>query len=243
MKKIKEHKRILNVCITKNYLVNLFCIKFFMLFIVVPLFLIITTDIFSQYGHSNIVIDVWGISEEINGTENADNITGTVNKDYINGLNGNDNLIGKEAGDDISGGSGNDIIFGKDGRDILWGKAGNDHIEGEKGNDRLYGGRGNDVLIGGTGNDTIAGGIGKDIFICGTGNDILRDLNETQGDTIPQNDCENSEYSKTGDLISLQQQQNIDPNDTNNKVIEKSNLKIEEKNSDKDEGFFFGLFK
>ena len=114
---------------------------------------------------------------------------------------------------------------------------------GEKGNDRLYGGRGNDVLIGGPGNDTLTGGIGKDSFSCGTGNDIIRDLNETQGDTIPQNDCENSEYIKTGDLISLQQEQNLDPNDTNNKVIEKSNPKIEVKNSDKEESFFFGLFK
>ncbi|HJT83286.1 MAG TPA: calcium-binding protein [Nitrososphaeraceae archaeon] len=243
MKKIKEYKRILNVSITKNRLLNLFSIKFFMLFIVVSLFLIVTTDIFSQYRHSNIVIDVWGITEEINGTEKADNITGTVNKDNINGLDGNDNLIGKEAGDDISGGSGNDKIFGQDGRDILWGKAGNDHLEGEKGNDRLYGGRGKDVLIGGAGNDTLTGGIGKDSFSCGTGNDIIRDLNETQGDTIPQNDCENSKYSKTGDLISLQPQQNLDPNDTNNKVIEKSNPKIEVKNSDKDESFFFGLFK
>ena len=216
-----------------------------MLFICVLLFLLITTDIFSQYGHSNIVNDVFGVTERINGTENADNITGTINKDYINGLNGNDNLIGKEAGDDISGGSGNDTIYGNDGRDILWGKAGNDHIEGEKGNDRLYGERGNDILIGGPGNDIITGGSGQDIFICGTGKDIIRDLNKTQGDTIPQNDCENSEYSKTGHLISLQQQlqQNSDPKNTNSEIIEKSNPKIEEKNSDKDQGLFFGLFK
>lgn len=244
MKKIKEHKRILNVCFTKNCLVNLFCIKFFMLFILTSIFLIITTDMFSQYYHNNIIIDVWGITDAINGTENADNITGTVNKDYINGLNGNDSLIGKEAGDDISGGSGNDTIYGNDGRDVIWGKAGDDHIEGEKGNDRLYGGRGNDVIVGGPGNDTITGGIGKDIFICGTGNDIIRDLNETQGDTIPQNDCENSKYNKTGDLISLQQQQNPDPKNTNSVITEKSNPKIEEeKNSKQDEGFFFGLFK
>ena len=242
MKKIDEHKRILNFNITKNCLLNLFSMKFFMFFIFVPLFLIMTTYIFFQYGHNNIVIDVWGVTEKINGTENADNITGTINKDFINGFNGNDNLIGKEAGDDISGGSGNDTIYGNDGRDILWGKAGNDHLVGEKGNDRLYGGRGNDILVGGSGKDTFIGGIGKDIFICGTGNDIIRDLNKTQGDTIPQNDCENAEYNKTGDLISLQQQ-NLDPNNTNSKIIEKSNLKLEEKNSDKDEGFFFGLFK
>ena len=119
------------------------------------------------------------------------------------------------------------------------------HIEGEKGNDRLYGERGNDILIGGPGNDIITGGIGKDIFICGIGNDIIRDLNETQGDTIPQNDCENSKYNKTGDLISLKQQpqQNSDPKNTNSEFIEKSDPIIEEKNSDKDQGLFFGLFK
>ena len=253
MKKIKEHnKRILNFNDKKNYLIyNLFCIKFFMLFIFVSLLLINTIVSFSQNGHNDIVNDVWAITEEINGTENTDNITGTINKDFINGLNGNDNLIGKEAGDDISGGSGNDTIYGNDGRDILWGKAGHDHIEGEKGNDRLYGGRGNDVLIGGSGKDTATGGIGQDIFICGTGNDLIRDLNKTQGDLIPQNDCENAEYGNTGYLISLQQQQqqqqqqqeNSNSKNINSEIIEKSNTKIEEKSSDKGKGFFFGLFK
>jgi Ca2+-binding RTX toxin-like protein len=244
MKKIKNHTRFLNIYYTKNYLVNIFCLRFFTLFLIVSLFLITTAGIFTHYDHSNIIIDVWGITGTINGTESADNITGTANKDYINGLNGNDNLIGKEAGDDISGGSGNDTIYGNDGRDVLWGKSGDDHIDGEKGNDRLYGGRGNDVIVGGPGNDTITGGIGKDVFICGTGKDILRDLNETQGDTIPQNDCENSKYNKTGDLVSLQQQQNLDPKNINNAITEKSNPKSEkDKRLDKDGGFFFGLFK
>jgi Ca2+-binding RTX toxin-like protein len=227
---------------------NFCCIKLFMLCLFVFVCLISAIVIFSQHGNNNIVNDVLAITaEEINGTESADNITGTANKDYINGLNGNDNLIGKEAGDDISGGSGNDTIYGNDGRDILRGKSGNDHIEGEKGNDRLYGGRGNDVLIGGSGKDTFTGGMGRDTFTCGTGNDLLRDLNKTQGDTIPQNDCEYSKYGNTEHLISLQQQQqqqqNLDPNNINSEIIKKSNPKIEEKNSDKGEGFFFGLFK
>jgi Ca2+-binding RTX toxin-like protein len=250
MKKIKEHnKRILNFNYKKNYSIcNLFSIKFFMLFIFVSLLLINTIVNFSQNGHNDIVNEVWAVVEEINGTENADNITGTINKDIINGLNGNDNLIGKEAGDDISGGSGNDTIYGNEGRDILWGKSGNDHIEGEKGNDRLYGGRGNDVLIGGSGKDTLTGGIGQDIFICGTGNDTIRDFNKTQKDTIPQNDCENAKYGNTGYFISLQQQQQQQQENSNsknikNEIIDKTNAKVEEKNSDKEEGFFFGLFK
>jgi Ca2+-binding RTX toxin-like protein len=241
MNKIKEpNKKILNFNDKKKFLIyNFFCI-------VVSVFSINTVSIFSQDGHNDTVYDVWAITEVINGTENTDNINGTINKDFINGLNGNDNLVGKEAGDDISGGSGNDTVYGNDGRDILWGKAGNDHIEGEKGNDRLYGGRGNDVIIGGKGKDTATGGIGQDIYICGTGNDLIRDFNKTQGDSIPQNDCENAKYGNTGHVISLQQQQqqeNSNFKNINSKIIDKSNTKIEEKGSDKGEGFFFGLFK
>ena len=74
---------------------------------------------------------------------------------------------------------------------------------------------------------------------------MIRDLNKTQGDLIPQNDCENAEYGNTGYHISLQQQQqeNSNSKNINNEVIEKSNTKIEEKSSDKGKGFFFGLFK
>jgi hypothetical protein len=252
MKKTKEYiKRILNFNDKKIFFVcNLFCIKLFVLCIFLSISLINSIFILPQNGHNNIVNDIWALIEEINGTENADNITRTINKDFINGLNGNDNLIGKEASDDISGGSGNDTtIYGNDGRDILWGKSGNDHIDGEDGNDRLYGGRGNDVLIGGSGKDTFTGGIDQDIFLCGTGDDIIRDFNKTQRDTIPQNDCENAEYGNTGHLISLQQQlqqqqqqENSNSKNRNSEISDKSNTKIEEKNSDNEEGFFFGLF-
>jgi hypothetical protein len=250
MKKIKEHnKKNLNLNDKKNFFVyNLYSIKFFMIFIFVSIFLTYTIAICSQNGHNNMMNDVWAeVAEEIiNGTENADNITGTINKDFINGLNGNDVLIGKGAGDDISGGSGNDTIYGNDGRDILWGKAGNDQIDGEKGNDRLYGGRGNDILIGGSGKDTATGGIGQDIFICGTGNDIIRDFNTTQKDTIPQNDCENAEYDNTKHLISFEQQQqeNSNSKSRNSEIINKTNTKVNGKNSENgEEGLFFGLFK
>jgi hypothetical protein len=56
MEKIKEHnKRILKFNDKKNYLIyNLFCIKFFMLFIFVSLLLINTIVSFSQNGHNDI---------------------------------------------------------------------------------------------------------------------------------------------------------------------------------------------
>ncbi len=242
---IERNNKILN-CNSKKIKAYLICINFFILCMFGSIFLV-DFIIFSQNGHNNIVITVWAAAEEINGTENADNITGTIDKDIINGLNGNDTLAGKETGDDISGGSGDDTIYGNDGRDILWGKAGNDRIEGEKGNDRLYGGRGNDVLIGGSGKDTVTGGVGQDIFICGTGNDTIRDFNKTQKDTFPQNDCENAKYGNTGHFISLQQQQednsNIKISNSDKDASDKTDPKLEEKNSDNEEGFFFGLFK
>ena len=243
---IEHNKKILYYNSKKKFLIrSLSCTNLFVSCIFGSIFFINSLVIFSQNEHNNIVNVVWAI-EEINGTENADNITGTINNDIINGLNGNDTLVGKDAGDDISGGSGDDAIYGNDGRDILWGKAGNDRIEGEKGNDRLYGGRGNDVLIGGSGKDTVTGGVGQDIFICGTGDDTIRDFNKTQKDTFPQNDCEKAKYNNTGHIISLQQQQEQDNSNSknrNSKIIDKTDTKVEEKNSDNGEGFFFGLFK
>ena len=130
-------------------------------------------------------------AEEIVGSENHDKLVGTDQMDTIKGFGGNDTVLGKNGGDDISGGDGNDIIYGDNGRDFLKGKSGDDRIEGGQGNDRIYGDRGNDVLIGGLGNDLILGGPGKDIFICNEGTDTLADFNLTDGDIIPENDCEN----------------------------------------------------
>ena len=129
-------------------------------------------------------------AEEINGTENADNITGTINQDTIKGLGGNDTLSGKEAGDDISGGNGSDVIYGGDGIDFLRGKTGDDQLDGGKGNDRLFGDKGNDILVGGSGNDSLIGGPGQDRFICDSGRDTIIDFNQTEGDAIPNKDCE-----------------------------------------------------
>src|SRR5829696_7050113 len=159
------------------------------------LFLSVEFDTKSSH---NIINIVW-----------ADIIKGTINKDIIKGLDGNDTIYGMQSGDDISGGSGDDIIYGNEGRDVLKGKAGNDRIEGEEGNDRIYGDRGNDILIGGPGNDTLTGGLGKDIFMCGTGADTITDFNITQGDTIPENDCETVRYGSNTESssIALQQEQ------------------------------------
>jgi len=173
---------------------NLFCFVIISSLSTILLGSNISIDINSDYSpgtsHNHFVMlkEVW--SEEINGTENADNITGTINQDIINGLGGNDFIYGKEAGDDISGGDGNDTIFGEQGRDFLRGKSGNDQIDGGEGNDRLFGYNGNDVLIGGPGNDVFIGGSGSDKFICGTGKDKVSDFNQAEGDVIPSNDCE-----------------------------------------------------
>lgn len=148
-------------------------------------------------------------AEEINGTENADNITGTINQDTIKGLGGNDTLYGGEAGDDLSGGNGSDVIYGGDGRDFLRGKTGDDQLDGGKGNDRLFGDKGNDVLVGGSGNDTLIGGPGQDIFICNNGKDTIIDFNQTEGDVIPNKDCEiinNSNNYPTNDTKPSNQQ-------------------------------------
>jgi Ca2+-binding RTX toxin-like protein len=149
--------------------------------------------------------DVW--AENINGTANDDNITGTINQDMIKGLGGNDTLSGQEAGDDISGGDGDDVIFGGDGRDFLRGKSGNDQIDGGGGNDRLYGYNGNDILIGGPGNDVFIGGPGADKFICGTGKDTVSDFNQTEGDVIPDNDCETINKANALDQVAIDSDQ------------------------------------
>ncbi len=205
------------------------------------LFLSVEFDTKSSH---NIINIVW--ADIINGTENADNITGTINKDIIKGLDGNDTIYGMQSGDDISGGSGDDIIYGNEGRDVLKGKAGNDRIEGEEGNDRIYGDRGNDILIGGPGNDTLTGGLGKDIFMCGTGADTITDFNITQGDTIPENDCETVRYGSNTESSSIalqqEQQSGVKSGNINSKEII-GNTNTTTKKETNPVGGFFGLFK
>src|SRR5215210_1648305 len=209
------------------------------------LFLSVEFDTKSSH---NIINIVW--ADIINGTENADNITGTINKDIIKGLDGNDTIYGMQSGDDISGGSGDDIIYGNEGRDVLKGKAGNDRIEGGEGNDRIVGDRGDDILVGGSGNDTLTGGLGKDIFMCGTGTDTITDFNITQGDTIPENDCETVKYgsnTESNSIASQQEQQSgvQSGNINSEEIIGNTNINTTttKKETNTDGGGFFGLFK
>src|SRR5215207_6329340 len=187
------------------------------------LFLSVEFDTKSSH---NIINIVW--ADIINGTENADNITGTINKDIIKGLDGNDTIYGMQSGDDISGGSGDDIIYGNEGRDVLKGKAGND------------------ILIGGPGNDTLTGGLGKDIFMCGTGADTITDFNITQGDTIPENDCETVRYGSNTESSSIalqqEQQSGVKSGNINSKEII-GNTNTTTKKETNPVGGFFGLFK
>ena len=76
------------------------------------------------------------------------------------------------------------------------------------------------MLIGGAGNDTLTGGPGKDIFICGTGTDTITDFIVTQKDAVPENGCENTKYSSSGNTkanksLSLQQQQQQEQDEDN----------------------------
>lgn len=197
--------------------------------------------------HPKSDTDFFGLvfAEEINGTENADNITGTINQDTIKGLGGNDTLYGREAGDDISGGNGSDVIYGGDGRDFLRGKTGDDQLDGGKGNDRLFGDRGNDVLAGGSGNDSLIGGPGQDRFICNNGRDTIIDFNQTEGDVIPNKDCEiinNSDKYTAKDTKSSNQQKI--PGLENQKIDEASKQESENNNAKSNDpsSNIFGFF-
>jgi Ca2+-binding RTX toxin-like protein len=186
-------------------------------------------------------------AEEINGTENADNITGTINQDTIKGLGGNDTLYGGEAGDDVSGGNGSDVIYGGDGRDFLRGKTGDDHLDGGKGNDRLFGDKGNDVLVGGSGNDTLIGGPGQDKFICNNGRDTTIDFNQTEGDVIPNKDCEiinNSNKSESKVTNTLDQQKTSELKNQNADLVAKQGSREEQDNGTEDPSSnIFGFLK
>ncbi|WP_448563560.1 choice-of-anchor L domain-containing protein [Trichothermofontia sp.] len=123
-----------------------------------------------------------GVSQLINGTEQADLIRGGDGNDTINGLGGNDTLLGNRGSDILNGGEGddlirggkdNDVISGGNGNDFLFGDRGNDLVNGDNGDDLIYGGKDNDTLFGGAGNDTLFGDLDSDSLNGGDGNDTL----------------------------------------------------------------------
>jgi Ca2+-binding RTX toxin-like protein len=89
------------------------------------------------------------------GANSLANIVGDVagSADALNGTTGADTLHGYLGNDTIHGNAGNDHLYGDTGNDVLYGEAGNDTLEGGIGVDVLVGGLGADVMIGGAGND------------------------------------------------------------------------------------------
>ena len=126
---------------------------------------------------TNIITGTNG-SDNLVGTDGADQIEGGNGKDTLDGSGGNDTLLGGNGRDILTGGGGNDLLDGGNGRDILTGGSGNDTLLGGNGKDILTGGAGNDLLDGGNGKDVLTGGAGEDIFVlrCGEGKDSITDF-------------------------------------------------------------------
>jgi Ca2+-binding RTX toxin-like protein len=101
------------------------------------------------------------------GTRGSDNLRGTNNADEMYGLRGGDNIRGHGGGDYIEGGTGPDDLFGNNG---------SDEIYGGKGVDDMFGGDGNDYLNAhdDAPDDRVDCGPGTDIWIADVG-DILID--------------------------------------------------------------------
>jgi len=106
---------------------------------------------------ANIVGDVAGSSDHINGTANAD---------ILNGYLGNDLIHGNAGADRIAGGTGNDQLYG------------------DAGNDTITGGLGNDVIVGGAGADIMIGGSGNDVYYADNNGDRTQELANGGLDTV-----------------------------------------------------------
>lgn len=134
-----------------------------------------------------------GGSDCVMGNQGSDTLDGGEGADLLRGGQGDDVLLGADGADELRGGLGNDLLFGGLAADSLYGAAGGDSLEGgqgddllagDDGDDRLIGDLGNDTLIGGAGNDTLEGGLGSDRFVFSAGLDVIRDFNQSQGDTL-----------------------------------------------------------
>ncbi|MBQ6005783.1 MAG: hypothetical protein IJL14_06015 [Selenomonadaceae bacterium] len=112
------------------------------------------------------LIDEYGISEEIVGTNQADYIDGRGGNDPIDARGGNDTILGGTGNDTLTGGEGTDsfVYASGDGNDVI-----TDYTEGED-TIQISGGvakvstSGNDVILTvGNGKITILDGVGKKI--------------------------------------------------------------------------------
>lgn len=119
---------------------------------------------------------------QILGNEHSNNIQGTNVADQIFAFEGNDTVFAKDGDDLVYGNSGDDMLYGGSGDDQVYASDGDDLIEGALGNDSISAGNGKDTILGGAGDDVlkklsgeghIDGGEGGDIIIGGYNNDLL----------------------------------------------------------------------
>ncbi|MCR8550656.1 hypothetical protein M4578_22765, partial [Salipiger sp. P9] len=117
-------------------------------------------DLVTMTTGNDLMAEVFGGDDTLNGTAYADTLKGVAGDDVIHG-NGNNDLIFGD-GSIESASDGNDTLYGGGGNDTLYGGGGNDELTGGSGYNELYGGAGNDTITE-SGADTIDAGPGDDL--------------------------------------------------------------------------------
>ncbi len=140
-------------------------------------------------------------NDSIEAGRGHDVLNGGAGNDFLNGHRGRDTMDGGTGDDSMLGGDADDLMVGGAGNDTLIGNLGNDLINGGEGQDSLRGGWGDDTLEGGAGNDTLEGVYGADTFVFSGGQDVIND------------------FSKTEDIILLDQLLLSDPSMTGQEII------------------------
>lgn len=157
----------------------------------------------------NDVIYAQGGNDQVDGEDGDDDLFGQAGNDTIEGDSGNDYLNGGSGKDKLYGEAGNDILDGLESDDTLEGNAGDDTLRGWNGKDKLTGGEGNDYLVGDLGNDTLRGSQGADKFVFYSleeGIDVIKDFQQTEGDTIEIHKTEfETEFETEFGALSLDQ--------------------------------------
>jgi Ca2+-binding RTX toxin-like protein len=126
-------------------------------------------------------------NDSVTGQAGADDVNGNVGFDLVRGGEGNDTVRGGRDNDTLFGDAGDDAhVNGNIGDDVVNGGLGHDTVYGGQGADTLHGDEGNDLLSGDLGNDALAGGAGADRFTirAGGGTDWVVDFSFAQGDRI-----------------------------------------------------------
>ena len=101
-------------------------------------------------------------------------LTAVTNLDYVDAGGGTDNIVGTDFADDLRGNAGKDTLNGEDGNDVLSGGAGIDTLNGGANVDTLTGGAQKDFMTGGGGADVFVFTAVSDSTK--TGQDVIQDL-------------------------------------------------------------------